>query len=145
MSGENQKKRLKGRKPSGWEVGFYLICIPIGIFFSNSRHYVAILSTVGIGLGIGGLIGLCASFAAYSRLTPEEQREVDRAKKDERNVMIRQKASALTQNIMLVTLTVLALVFEILNYGDLSKLCAYLILWMGITNLIAFHLFRRRI
>ena len=67
----------KGRqKPKSLEWIFCLLLIPVGLFFSDLKHYVAALSCIGLGGGIGGLIGLAWRLHSYNKLSPHQKREV---------------------------------------------------------------------
>lgn len=95
----------KGRqKPKSLEWIFCLLLIPVGLFFSDLKHYVAALSCIGLGGGIGGLIGLAWRLHSYNKLSPHQKREVELEERDERNVMIREKAGHLTWKVLIAGL-----------------------------------------
>lgn len=96
------KKRC--RKPTAAEWIFCLLLIPVGVFFSNAAHYVEAFSCIGVGGGIGGLIGLSWRLHSYNKLSPQQKREVELEERDERNIVIREKAGNITWKVLIAGL-----------------------------------------
>lgn len=101
----------KGRqKPKAIEWITYLMLIPVGLFFSDTAHYVGVLSCMGLGGGIGGLIGLTWRLHSYNKLSPQEKRDLAVREGDERNVVIRDKAGNLSWKVLSLALLAAALI-----------------------------------
>lgn len=96
--------KKRGRKPTAAEWIFCLLLIPVGVFFSDGAHYVGTYSCIGLGGGIGGLIGLSWRLRSYNKLSPQQKREVELEERDERNVVIREKAGNLTWKVLIAGL-----------------------------------------
>ena len=136
------KMRNGKSKPKGVEWIFCLLLIPVGLFFSDTRHYVGILSCVGLGGGIGGLIGLTWRLHAYNKLSPQQKREVDREERDERNAAIREKAGNLTWNFMTIGLFAAAVISSEINFT--VCMVFYGLLLMGVVINLAAHTWYRK-
>lgn len=131
------------RKPSRFDWIFCALLIPVGMYFTDTQHYSQVLSDVGLGGGVGGLIGLAWSLHRYNALSPEEKRERDRMEKDERNRAIREKAATFSWRVLLFALLG-ATVISMETPVHTAYLCYALIL-LGIgANLGATAWYRRR-
>lgn len=131
------------RKPSRFDWIFCALLIPVGMYFTDTQHYSQVLSDVGLGGGVGGLIGLAWSLHRYNALSPEEKQERDRMEKDERNRAIREKAATFSWRVLLFALLG-ATVISMETPVHTAYLCYALIL-LGIgANLGATAWYRRR-
>ncbi|OUQ79442.1 hypothetical protein [Flavonifractor sp. An100] len=131
------------RKPSKFEWIFCLLLIPVGIYFTDLRHYSQTLSSIGLGGGVGALIGLSWSRYRYHRLSPEEKREQDRMERDERNRAIQEKAATFSWRVLLFALLGAAVLCMEIQISSASLCFALIVLGVG-ANLGAMAWFRHR-
>lgn len=119
------------KKPSRWEIVYYLALIMIGFacrlasqaeggeLLRSALRFCRMLMPVGIG----GMIGLALRWSHYRSLSPEDQRDEDRQDKDERNLMIRDRAAWITYNVVVCALAVIGAVFAIMDNWGTALLC----------------------
>ena len=74
-------------------------------------------------VGIGGMIGLALRWSRYRNLSPEERRDEDRQDRDERNLMIRDRAAWITYNVVVCALAVIGAIFAIMDNWGTAILC----------------------
>ena len=118
-------------KPKRWEIVFSLTLIFIGFVCrrillpeDNTLLRSAILfGRATLPVGIGYMIGLAIRLSRYYRLSPEDRRDEDRQDRDERNLMIRDRAAWIAHNVVACTLTVTGALFSILGHWDIAFLC----------------------
>lgn len=135
--------KIACRKPSRFEWIFCLLLIPVGIYFTDTQHYSQALSSVGLGGGLGGLVGLSWSRYRYHKLSPEEKREQDRAETDERNRAIREKAATFSWRVLLFALLWATVIFMETTVNTADLCFALVLLGIG-TNWAATVWYRHR-
>lgn len=118
-------------KPKRWEIVFGLILIFMGFIcrlIPLPQDKVLLQSTIAFGgaflpVGIGFMIGLAIRWFRYYSLSPEERRDEDRQDRDERNLMIRDRAAWVAHNVVACTLTVIGVIFAIMDHWGITFLC----------------------
>ena len=130
-------------KPRALDWIFCLLLIPFGLFFSESSRYVGIFSNVGLGGGIGGLIGLAWRQHRYNKLSPQQKREIELAVRDERNVLIGEKAGNFTWKVLSAVLLAVA-VFTYPFQKTVALVCYALVICGLLINLAAATWLRRK-
>ena len=118
-------------KPKRREIVFGLILIFIGFvcrLIPLPQDKVLLQSTIAFGgaflpVGIGFMIGLAIRWSRYYSLPPEERRDEDRQDRDERTLMIRDRAAWIAHNVVACALTVAGALFAILGHWGIAFLC----------------------
>lgn len=134
--------RPKSKPKLGEYIG-YLIALIIGFACRLAPlpgDNALLRSAIRLGRGmlpvaIGAMIGLALRRSRYYSLSPEDQRDEDRQDRDERNLMIRDRAAWMAYNVLVCTLTVVGAVFAIMDNWGTALLCVGmsvfgLIVWM---------------
>lgn len=132
------------KKPSRWEIVYYLAVILIGFAcgrISLPEDSELLRSALRFGrmlmpVGIGGMIGLALRWSHYHSLSPEDRRDEDRQDRDERNLMIRDRAAWITYNVLVGTLAVISVIFCIMDNWKATFLC----LGMSVFGLIVWSI-----
>ena len=118
-------------KPKRWEIIVYLTFIITGLacrLASLPGDNALLRSALLFGrsllpVSIGAMIGLAIRRFRYNSLSPEERRDEDRQDRDERNLMIRNRAAWVSHNIIVGTLAVAGTLFGILERWGIALLC----------------------
>ena len=95
-------------------------------------------------VSIGAMIGLAIRRSRYDSLSPEEQRDEDRQNRDERNLMIRDRAAWVAYNAVVMIWVVIGVVFYIMDRVGISLLCIGMSLFAVIVWSIAVVWIRRK-
>ena len=131
------------KKPSRWEIVYYVALIVVGLvcrLVPLPQDKGLLQSAIAFGgalmpVGIGFMIGMAIRLTRYYSLSPEERRDEDRQDRDERNLMIRDRAAWMAYNVLVDTLAVAGAVFAIMDNWGTAFLCIGmavfgLIVWM---------------
>ena len=143
--------RPKSKPKLGEFIG-YLIALAIGFAcglvslpVDNALLRSAILFGRGmLPVSIGAMIGLAIRRSRYYSLSPEEQRDEDRQSRDERNLMIRDRAAWVAYNAVVCALVVIGAVFAIMDNWGTALLCVGMSIFAAIVWSIAVVWIRRK-
>lgn len=143
--------RPKSKPKLGEFIG-YLIALIIGFACrlvplpgDNALLRSAILFGRGmLPVSIGAMIGLAIRRSRYDSLSPEEQRDEDRQNRDERNLMIRDRAAWVAYNVIVMTWVIIGAVFYIMDCLGIALLCVGMSIFATIVWSIAVVWIRRK-
>ena len=139
-------------KPKRWEIVFNLTLIFIGFVCrrillpeDNTLLRSAILfGRAMLPVSIGYMIGLAIRLSRYHSLSPEDRRDEDRQDRDERNLMIRDRAAWVAYNVLACALVAISVPFSLMNHWGTALLCLGMSLLGYLTWAIAIIWIRRK-
>ena len=119
------------KKPGRWEIVYCVALIVVGLvcrLIPLPQDKGLLQSAIAFGgalmpVGIGFMIGMALRWSRYHNLSPEERRDEDRQDKDERNLMIRDRAAWITYNVVVCALAVIGAIFAIMDNWGAAILC----------------------
>lgn len=124
-------------------IGF--ACRLVSLPEDNALLRSAILFGRGmLPVSVGAMIGLAIRRSRYNSLSPEEQRDEDRQNRDERNLMIRDRAAWVAYNVIVMTWVVIGTVFYIMDRLGIALLCIGMSIFATIVWSIAVVWIRRK-
>ena len=143
--------RPKGKPKLGDFIGYLIAliiafaCRLVPLPEDNALLRSAILFGRGmLPVSVGAMIGLAIRRSRYDSLSPEEQRDEDRQNRDERNLMIRDRAAWVAYNVIVMTWVVIGAVFYIMDRVGISLLCVGMSIFGMIVWSIAVVWIRRK-